>query len=775
MQFGEYANYVGSHFWNFQDELAGPAYQDASGQLESRPSALYRATERSAAPNLLLFDASGSDGLYRATRGAVGLAAVHEALRSAGVSQGEEALASSLLLSPHPCHRRLDACEEGWEEEEEEGGGGSAGSSEEDAPDPSELPSWREWESAGSGSGTAASAAAAAAAAAAPGTMNLDSVVQTWGDFCKASLNPRGLVGVGGRSSSGDAVCSAAGAGLRSGLAAFDAFSDGSGLVDEACRDRLSWALEACDSLQGIQAVVDIDSGWGGFGVDTLRALRDECPKAAMLVMGVSPPRPRYAPPPTTTPSTAGTHRGVLGSQPGAEAEAGEEGASLYTARNRSQLRAINLALAYAAFGAGDLDSTLVPLSLQSAMEAGASSFPGLIKPSLQRPYQTSALLACAWDSITLPFRRSMLEGGGDFLCPAMGWRRGSSSSGGSSSSAAPVDGRMTSSWGSGAGSQSSSTSSSSSSASPLVALPPSLHMQEYLTMLRAGRGHTLRISSASLALPFPHPSITPSALSTLLGCMPPPSHCSPALLTPLSHGYQRAAAAPAAAPAPFAHALVSRGVGSALGAAHTPAAYGCALDEWMARDACREAGHAVLRTPMAVPITLPRLFPRGRYSSTGGMGAGALGRLGCTRDASASARTAQHTPHAAALAHLSQQRLFPPPRGWASLPPSVQAALGAPGGSLLEVGGAGAGVGVPFSVPVLAHLATHPGLGRALGGMLADMQGRDSGIGARYGAEASGAGGGAHTGSGEGGMTFSEAEDALGGLVDEYSASERL
>ena len=77
--------------------------------------------------------------------------------------------------------------------------------------------------------------------------------------------------------------------------------------------------------------------------------------------------------------------------------------------------------------------------------------------------------------------------------------------------------------------------------------------------------------------------------------------------------------------------------------------------------------------------------------------------------------------------------------------------------------------------MPVLAHLATHPGLGRALGGRLADMQGRDSGIGARYGAEASGAGGGAHTGSGEGGMTFSEAEDALGGLVDEYSASERL
>ena len=124
LQFGDYAHYVGSHFWNLQDELAGPAYADGSGQREARFEALYRTTESSSTPNLLLFDASGSEGLHRATRGAVGLASVHEALRQAGVAAGEEGSAASALLQrPHPFLSRLDACEEAWEEEE---GGGRA-------------------------------------------------------------------------------------------------------------------------------------------------------------------------------------------------------------------------------------------------------------------------------------------------------------------------------------------------------------------------------------------------------------------------------------------------------------------------------------------------------------------------------------------------------------------------------------------------------------------------------------------------------------------------
>ena len=70
LQFGSYSNYVGSHYWNFQDELSGPAYQGTSGDYEFRPELLYRTSDsKGATPNVLIFDAAGSDALYRAGRG----------------------------------------------------------------------------------------------------------------------------------------------------------------------------------------------------------------------------------------------------------------------------------------------------------------------------------------------------------------------------------------------------------------------------------------------------------------------------------------------------------------------------------------------------------------------------------------------------------------------------------------------------------------------------------------------------------------------------------
>ena len=143
--------------------------------------------------------------------------------------------------------------------------------------------------------------------------------------------------------------------------------------------------------------------------------------------------------------------------------------------------------------------------------------------------------------------------------------------------------------------------------------------------------------------------------------------------------------------------------------------------------------------------------------------------QLGCTRDGSAGARAAQAAPHAA-LAFLAAQRRFPAPRGWASLPPGIEAALGAPGGALLDAAAAQEARGAPFSAPLFAHLATPPDLGPSLARMLARLRAADAAVGARFGAEASGAGGGAHTDSGAGCASFSDAEDALAGLVDEYS-----
>ena len=139
LQFGPYANFVGSHFWNIQDELSGPAYTDEStGLREVRQECLYRvgdaSTSSPATPNVLIFDAAGSEGLFRAGRGSSGLATARAALQAYGGGVRDEVL-SRLVLQPHPFLSKLDACQEAWdeegngeeeeeEEEEEEGGGG---------------------------------------------------------------------------------------------------------------------------------------------------------------------------------------------------------------------------------------------------------------------------------------------------------------------------------------------------------------------------------------------------------------------------------------------------------------------------------------------------------------------------------------------------------------------------------------------------------------------------------------------------------------------------
>jgi hypothetical protein len=82
---------------------------------------------------------------------------------------------------------------------------------------------------------------------------------------------------------------------------------------------------------------------------------------------------------------------------------------------------------------------------------------------------------------------------------------------------------------------------------------------------------------------------------------------------------------------APLAHALIVRGVGTdvhmatastnAVGAARLQvvplsslAAYGRALDRYVARAGCPSACHAAFRSPLALPVTFPRqLFDRSR------------------------------------------------------------------------------------------------------------------------------------------------------------------
>ena len=87
--------------------------------------------------------------------------------------------------------------------------------------------------------------------------------VRTWADGMNVRLRPGSCVALGGRSATGDAIGAAAATGL-SAASDFAAFSAGRGLMHEDLLEPARRWLEESDGLQGVQVVVDVDSGWGG-------------------------------------------------------------------------------------------------------------------------------------------------------------------------------------------------------------------------------------------------------------------------------------------------------------------------------------------------------------------------------------------------------------------------------------------------------------------------------------------------------------------------------
>lgn len=63
----------------------------------------------------------------------------------------------------------------------------------------------------------------------------------------------------------------------------------------EVCKDdffdtNLRYMLEQADTLQGINLITDLDSGWGGFSSQLLQELRDELPKSTFFTFGFNEP-----------------------------------------------------------------------------------------------------------------------------------------------------------------------------------------------------------------------------------------------------------------------------------------------------------------------------------------------------------------------------------------------------------------------------------------------------------------------------------------------------
>jgi len=220
----------------------------------------------------------------------------------------------------------------------------------------------------------------------------------TWDSCLDAAglvLHPSCTLPVGGRSSTGDLVGSAAAASLSC-ASPLDAFSDGAALWDEeSMLEPLRWHLEDCDALHGVVAVVDVDGGWGGLGLAMLEAARDSMlPKGAgIAVYGLlveagagegegeadedeGARRERRG---AGAGAGAGSQSGsAYGSTRSAAASTGSAAGSFnYGTRSRAALRSINCALALHAFGreaAERIGCTMLPVGAGGPGAGGVGS-----------------------------------------------------------------------------------------------------------------------------------------------------------------------------------------------------------------------------------------------------------------------------------------------------------------------------------------------------------------------------------------------------------------
>lgn len=661
LQFGAFSNSIGAHFWNAQDELfSTPFGFEAKGGLEVDPDILYVHGEDSATgratytPRLLVFDIAGSDGLSRAVQGGSfganglrrraafgdgGKISRKQKKESNGGASSIANLVDSYARSQMPRNKFLEFLED------EDGGNDNDDEQHRDRNDIVNVRS-------GNGNNNDNDYNTADFG-------DIGESVRCWGDYLKPRLHPSSLVGVGGRSSTGESLGPASSA-LTGGTAKFDAFTDGAFLMCEALEDRSRKFLEASDFLSGIVSTVDLDSGFGSFAVEYLYYLRDQCPHTPMLVLGaLAPPSVSLSPVQQSLAVTAGSFD--------------------YSGKDRDTLRDINVGLAFASFAssssAKDLDATFIPLinpMYDSAVTTASSFSPGRIA------FEASAPLSIAWDSITLPFRRSSSYADGVFPLAEM---ENEGENDGAVRRDGHIDARQRTRGGGDGGGESENggrdwkreldASIEFSGEAPLASISSSISMGGFLSLITPAP--YLRLATVSLSFPFAYPRSSASSLQHALNSAAPLHAHSASFAMPLSwtsskvpstwrkvtdkDSIRQFASRPSPPgsdnndedrhnlldeeglpedffPAPLAHAIIMRGVGAHAisqrggggggderGSRYTSSveAYGRVLDTFMSRTRCRAAGHSIFRTPVAVPLTLPTsLFPEGVYDAAG-------------------------------------------------------------------------------------------------------------------------------------------------------------
>ncbi|XP_030330097.1 protein misato homolog 1 isoform X2 [Strigops habroptila] len=191
--------------------------------------------------------------------------------------------------------------------------------------------------------------------------------VQLWSDHLNVQLHPKSLYVTRQYMHDGDCGC-------------LEAFAQGERLLqDPACmeelEDRLHYFVEECDYLQGFQVLCDLHNGFSGVGAKVTELLCDEYSGKGILSWGLTP----------------------------AMSNVGDSQKNVY--------RLMNTALGIVHLSTHS--SLFCPLSLSGSL--GLKPQPPVTFPYINYDaslnYHSSAILAAALDTLTVPYRLSSSQG----------------------------------------------------------------------------------------------------------------------------------------------------------------------------------------------------------------------------------------------------------------------------------------------------------------------------------------------------------------------------
>ncbi|XP_001624271.2 protein misato homolog 1 [Nematostella vectensis] len=332
LQFGHYANFVGTHWWNIQESSF--CYDAASPKSEINHDCLFRegltvTGQETYTPRLLLYDLKGS-------------------LRN---------LSTEGLLYEGPSKKYVD-----WEGEI---------TIYETNPDQknefqADIEKTMVVESQESGMDSQTGDATEELS---DKVYNLDDEIVVWSDFLGTQLHPRSVNIINEYSHDAD-------------MSPFSVYGYGQSLYnDESFRDNfedgLRFFAEECDRLQGFQILADVHNGFGGLMSQCLEDLRDEYNSKSMITVGCVPAHFKD------------------------------------TDQEHNVKRILNMALSFSQIT--EHCDLFVPLCVSKQVWPKPGTyvtFPYLNYKG-ELPYHTSAILASALDTFSLPYRLDTPKGCG--------------------------------------------------------------------------------------------------------------------------------------------------------------------------------------------------------------------------------------------------------------------------------------------------------------------------------------------------------------------------